>query len=392
MTLPAPRPVCERCRRPTVVCFCAHLPQLETRTRVLVLQHLRERRVGIGTARMAHLALPGSVMRVGIDFERDAVVQATLAERPARYILFPGPDAVDVRDLDPAQPITLVVVDGTWSQARTLIRVNPTLAALPRLAFSPRQTSEYNRIRREPADFCVSTIEALTEVLRALEPDGARFEEVLAPFRAMVERQARFAVEVRSNRHKRDAPSRPPRSRRQVLGERLAAEWAKLVCVQGEANGWPARHPERQDPETVHFVALRPATGERFEARIAPRRPLAPFTPHHVGLPEAELRAGGTVDAWLAAWQAFARPHDVVVQWGSFATNLATDEGLALPARRIDLRGELSYAGVRPSGGTLDASVEQLGATVAAADFAGRAGQRLAQLHALLRALVTPVV
>ncbi|HWE30412.1 MAG TPA: DTW domain-containing protein, partial [Polyangia bacterium] len=110
MTLPAPRPVCERCRRPTVVCFCAHLPQLPTRTRVLVLQHLRERRVGIGTARMAHLALPGSVMRVGIDFERDAVVQATLAERAARYILFPGPGAVDVRDLDPAQPITLVVV------------------------------------------------------------------------------------------------------------------------------------------------------------------------------------------------------------------------------------------------------------------------------------------
>ena len=390
MTLPAPRPVCERCRRPTVVCFCAHLPQLETRTRVLVLQHLRERRVGIGTARMAHLALPNSIMRVGIDFERDAVVKATLAERAASYILFPGPDAIDVRALDPAQPITLVVVDGTWSQARTLIRVNPTLAALPRLAFSPRQTSEYNRIRREPADFCVSTIEALTEVLRALEPDGDRFEEVLAPFRAMVERQARFAVEVQSHRHQR-GERRPHRSPRQVLGERLLAEWPRLVCVQGEANGWPARDPARQDPETVHFVAHRPATGERFEARIAPRRPLAPMTPHHVGLPAPELRAGGTVEAWHAAWQAFARPHDVVVQWGSFATNLATDEGLPLATRRIDLRGELSYAGIRPRGGTLDASVAQLGASVAPVEFAGRAGQRLAQLQAVLRALVAPL-
>jgi DTW domain-containing protein YfiP len=389
VTLPAPRSVCERCRRPTVVCFCAQLPQLTTRTKVLVLQHLRERRVGIGTARMAHLALPNSVMRVGIDFERDPVVAATLARSSATYVLFPGPDAKDVRELDPAQPITLVVVDGTWSQARTLIRINPTLAALPRLAFSPRRTSEYNRIRREPADFCVSTIEALTEVLHVLEPDGERFDEVLAPFRAMVERQARFAVEVQSHRHQRG--ERPvTRSPREILAERLVAEWPRLVCVQGEANGWPARDPGRHDPETVHFVALRPATGERYEARIAPRRPLAPLTPRHVGLDELELRAGGSVAAWHGSWAAFARPHDVVVQWGSFATNLATAEGLALAARRIDLRGELSHSGIRAPGGTLDACVAQLVAMVAPTDVGGRAGQRLAQLHAVLQALTTP--
>ena len=125
-----------------MVCYCALLQRLTTRTHVLVLQHPRERRVGIGTARMAQLALPNSVLRVGIDFASDPVVTATLAGAAPSYLLFPGPEARDVRELTAlAQPITLVVVDGTWSQARTLVRVNPALAALPRIAFTPRKRS-----------------------------------------------------------------------------------------------------------------------------------------------------------------------------------------------------------------------------------------------------------
>jgi DTW domain-containing protein YfiP len=45
---------------------------------VLLLQHPKERRVGVGTARMAHLALPNSELRVGLDFSADPVVQAAV--------------------------------------------------------------------------------------------------------------------------------------------------------------------------------------------------------------------------------------------------------------------------------------------------------------------------
>ena len=73
---PGPRrSVCARCRRPPVVCYCAVLPSLPARTRVLLLQHPRERHVAIGTARMAHLALPSSTLRMGVDFSRDEVVR-----------------------------------------------------------------------------------------------------------------------------------------------------------------------------------------------------------------------------------------------------------------------------------------------------------------------------
>jgi DTW domain-containing protein YfiP len=368
-----------------VVCYCEHLPRLPTRTRVLVLQHPRERRVGIGTARMAQLALPNSVLRVGIDFAADPVVTATLAGEAPSYLLFPGPEARDVRQLALDEPITLVVVDGTWSQARTLVRVNPRLAALPRIAFTPRRPSDY-RIRREPADFCVSTIEALTEVLNVLEPDGAPFDGLLQPFRVMVDRQERFATEVASSRHRRQYPTEP-RKRGPTLAMRLAADWSRLICIQGEANGWPARDPARHDPEIVHFVACRPATGERYEAIIAPRRPLAPMTPRHIELPAERLAAGGTVEAWQRSWAAFCAPDSVVVQWGSFYSSLAVREGLMLPPRRIDLRGELTQSAVRPRGGTLEECVANVGAPVTALGYDGRAGRRLDALVGLVAAI-----
>ena len=368
-----------------MVCYCAQLPRLPTRTRVVVLQHPRERRVGIGTARMAQLALPNSFLHVGINFADDPVVNALLSQGPPSYLLFPGPDARDVRELALEEPITLVVVDGTWSQARTLVRVNPALAALPRIAFTPRRRSAYDRIRREPADFCVSTIEALTEVLNVLEPDGEPFDPLLVPFHAMVERQERFASEVAASRHQgRQRKTRPPGP---TLAMRLAAAWPRLVCIQGEANGWPARDPARHDPEIVHFVACRPATGERYEAVVAPRHPLAPLTPQHLELPAARLAAGDSVESWRRSWQAFCPPDSVVVQCGAFYARLAAADGLALPARRIDLRGELTHSSLRARCATLEDCTAQLNLSIAPLALDGRGGRRLSALVALVTAI-----
>src|SRR6185295_13442341 len=82
------RPSCARCMRPVAVCYCAHLQVMPTRTRVLLLQHPREQRMAIGTARMAHLSLPGSALRVGTDFSADPVVTAALADPSPPYVLF----------------------------------------------------------------------------------------------------------------------------------------------------------------------------------------------------------------------------------------------------------------------------------------------------------------
>jgi len=190
------RPLCRGCGRAMVTCFCDRITLLPTRTRILLLQHPREHRVAIGTARMAHLALPNSRLRVGLDFAEDPEIRAVLTPPPATYVLFPGADAVPVEQLPRDRGLTLIVLDGTWWQARKLLKLNPAIAGLPRVAFRPHRPSAYV-IRREPADFCVSTIEALAAVLTVLEPEGDRFERLLDPFYAMVARQRWFQSEVR---------------------------------------------------------------------------------------------------------------------------------------------------------------------------------------------------
>src|SRR5204863_4222267 len=103
-------------------------------------------------------------------------------------LLYPGPGARDILREPPAHPVTLVVVDGTWSQAKTVVRDNPILRALPRYAFATPEPSQY-RIRREPRAEYVSTIEALMYVLGVLEGQPERFRALLEPLRTMVDNQ-----------------------------------------------------------------------------------------------------------------------------------------------------------------------------------------------------------
>lgn len=368
-------------------CFCDRITVLPTRTRILLLQHPRERHMAIGTARMAHRALPSSRLRVGLDFAGDPEMQAVLADSPATYVLFPGPEALPVQQLPRDRSITLVVLDGTWWQARKLLKLNPAIARLPRVAFRPRKPSAYV-IRREPADFCVSTIEALAEVLGVLEPEGGRFERLLDPFHAMVERQRWFQAEVRSRRH-HDSPSPASVSPRALFAARLAADWSRLVCVHGEANAWPRHHPARQEPETVHWVAHRPATAETFEAVLAPRQALGPATPEHLELLPERLRAGGTVQAWHDAWQDFTRPDDILVMWGTFYRDLAAADGLPLRFPSVNLRAEASRV-LRQRVGTIETSMTALGATPVPLALPGRGGRRLAALVGALESLRAP--
>ena len=318
MVTPMPRAMCARCRRPQSVCYCAALPRLETRTRVVILQHPRERDMPIGTARMASLCLPNSELHVGVRWEDPAILGAN------PILLYPGPGARDILREPPAGPVTLVVVDGTWSQAKGVVRDNPVLRALPRYAFATPEPSQY-RIRREPDEKYVSTIEALMHVLGALEGDAARFRPLLDPLTAMVDAQLRCQEERPSHRIKKPKVVRPPR-----VPPELVATYGDVVCVIAEANAWPYRDGEPSPPdELIQIAAERVATGERFVGYAAPRA-LSPSTLFHTELDAAQL--AGTVDELRAAFTAWSRPTDIPAVWGHYGADLI---GLG---PRLDLR------------------------------------------------------
>jgi len=384
-----PRAVCLRCRRPESVCYCRHITPLETATRVVLLQHPRERDVAIGTARMASLCLPNSELHVGVRWQGSSALARALSDpsRPAA-LLYPGPGAIDVVKEPPQGPITLIVVDGTWWQTKKVVRENPELAALPRYAFVPPAPSEY-RIRREPKEDYVSTIEALVHVLGALEGDEERFKVLLTPFRAMIDSQIDHESRLHGARvrhaHMKERTFRGPRVP-SLFRERAA----DLVCVVGEANAWPygsaPRTAEIPD-ELVQWVACRPSTGETFEAVVAPRAELAPNTPAHVGLTAERLRAGGTLPAFLEAWRAFVRDTDVVCSWGRYATKLLVATGGHLPKERVDLR---QVARVLESGkvGSLEEFYAGLAVPSSPSLATGRGGVRLGMVTEIARHFV----
>jgi len=69
----------------------------------------------------------------------------------------------------------IIVLDGTWSQAKTLWWRNAWLLKLPRVVLKPREPSIYGRLRKEPRKEWVSTLEAIGDVLPALgEPEAVR--------------------------------------------------------------------------------------------------------------------------------------------------------------------------------------------------------------------------
>lgn len=378
-----PRSICERCRRPRSVCFCGGLTPIATRTKVLILQHPRERDVGVGTARLARLGLASAVLRTDVDFSGDPVVQQALAAGNA-YVLYPGKDAIDVTTTRFASPITLVVLDGTWWQAAKLLKANPALAALPRLAFVPRSPSVYGQIRREPAQHCVATLEAIAHVLGHLEGDEARFVPLLRLLASMVSSQRRFATEVAANRHHRTFVKPRPRDPIPAL---LRARAADLVCVHGEANAWPCRHPERTRPEIVHWLAQRPRSGETFEAVLAPRGRLAPSTCHHIRLPAEAIAGGEPWDAFAVRFRAFLRPRDVLVSWGHFPLATLAQDGWQLGHEHLDARPTAAGALGRRTG-TVEECAEALHVPPPVPWAHGRGGARLASLCAVVECLL----
>ncbi len=374
-----PRSVCGRCRRPESSCYCEVLPRIESTTRVVLLQHPRERDMPIGTARMASLCLPNSELHVGVNWQQSAALLSAISDpmRPA-LLLYPGDEAVDAAEQSPAGPVTLVVVNGTWPQAKKMVRENPILNRLPRVAFQPSNPSEY-RIRREPKPHCVSTIEALVYALGAIEGQPERFQSLLLPFRRMIDRQ----IELKELNHssscrrvikKRRAPPNIPAPFRERPDD--------LVCVVGEANAWPwcaAEFRTAYPDELVHWVAQRLSTGEVFESIVAPRSPLAPNTTKHVSLDGERLYAGGTVGELNSRWREFIRDTDVLCSWGCYATGLLASSGGYLPPLRFDLRG-LAKDLLKRNIGTMDCFLTSINESPCLNDASGRAGVRLGQI------------
>jgi DTW domain-containing protein YfiP len=198
------------------------------------------RRQKCATGRLACLNLAGSEIIPGLAFDDEPRLR-NLLDDPGNccVLLYPGDGAINLSiDPFPAQSLGLIppggavrspsdagrlvkactslaetidrslvvlIIDATWSCSRAVLRANPGLMTLPRVMFTPRQRSRWI-IKKQPADWCLSTIEAIHELLLVLEtagldcyPDKTRLLDV---FMAMQEYQVRRETAGRNPRHR----------------------------------------------------------------------------------------------------------------------------------------------------------------------------------------------
>ncbi|RYZ43319.1 MAG: DTW domain-containing protein [Myxococcaceae bacterium] len=179
MPLRADRPPrCPRCNLAIHLCLCAEIPRVETRTRILLLQHMLETAKRSNTGRVAALALVNAKLLI-VGGQAEALDAAVLSE-PGTWLLFPdGP----VAPPDAPAPRQLVVLDGNWSQARRMTQRLPALRALPRLVLPPPEPGLL-RLREPSHPAGMSTLDAIARAVALLEgPEVAAPLERLAALR-----------------------------------------------------------------------------------------------------------------------------------------------------------------------------------------------------------------
>ncbi len=220
-------PDCPDCQKPLPLCICDSIEPIENRVSLLILQHPQEQDRALGTARLLALHFKNAVLKIGLSWPSLSKALGRPVHDPSRWaVLYLG--SAKVADLDTDRVVVainrkgeaednqrailkdiegIVLLDGTWSQAKALWWRNAWMLKCQRVILGPAKPSAYGKLRREPRRDGLSTIEAAAMLLAALEkrPDieaalNAGFERMLAKYRQAQHAMPELAPKPRPKR------------------------------------------------------------------------------------------------------------------------------------------------------------------------------------------------
>lgn len=160
---------------------------VDNRVFVLVLQHPQERREALATAPLIVAALRNARLVTGLSWANLAPALGRPADPKRWGVLYLGsarPGATPNEEISvlggDGEPVAgpdtilrglagIVLIDGSWKEAKTLWWRNPWLLKLHRLVLNPAAPARLGRLRREPRREALSTLEAAALMLRRLE-------------------------------------------------------------------------------------------------------------------------------------------------------------------------------------------------------------------------------
>ncbi|XP_012284305.1 DTW domain-containing protein 2 [Orussus abietinus] len=226
---PDVRDKCSQCRRPAAVCWCAGLPKerLCPWSKIIILQHPAEAKRCLRTAPMLTLALePGKC----ITFRGKKFPQcrheglAEILNDENTILVYPSPTAVAIEELTPVgtngqTPYNLVLLDGTWPQAKAIYHSSPSLCLLRACKLVGVPASEYI-IRTQPTEGCLSTLETGALALSILESNPRLRDEMLGPLRHL----CKFQLENGAVTHQSKEFLIKQKTYPKLIGRRLAKQ------------------------------------------------------------------------------------------------------------------------------------------------------------------------
>jgi DTW domain-containing protein len=211
---------CPQCHKPMALCVCDTVVPIESKVSVLILQHPQEQDRALGTARLTSLHFRDAVMKIGLSWPSLSKILGRTADPHRWVILYLG--SAKAASLAPDREIVfvnrkgelerdqdglmrdiegIVLLDGTWSQAKALWWRNAWMLKCRRIVLGPRRPSRYGKLRREPRRDGLSTIEAAGMLLSRLERRPDIEEKLTASFERMLARVREHGA----------APGAPPR-------------------------------------------------------------------------------------------------------------------------------------------------------------------------------------
>ena len=201
---------CPRCGKPATLCVCAEIAPIDNRIAVLILQHPQEQDAALGTAQLTHLSFKRATLKIGLSWPSLAKVLGRSVDPRRWAVLYLGSArasqiargrevvavdrkgaALPEQDAALAEIEGVILLDGSWSQAKALWWRNAWLLKCRRVVLAPHRPSRFGKLRREPRRESLSTIEAAALLVSRLEarPEiettlGATFAKLLDRYRA----------------------------------------------------------------------------------------------------------------------------------------------------------------------------------------------------------------
>jgi DTW domain-containing protein len=223
-------PDCPHCGKPLPLCICDSVTPIENRIQLLILLHPQEQDRALGTARLTARHFKNAVVKIGLSWPSLSKALGRPVHDPSRWaVLYLG--SSKVADLDTERDIVainrkgelevdqrgiladiegIVLLDGTWSQAKALWWRNAWMLKCQRVILDPKHPSRYGKLRKEPRSDGLSTIEAAAMLLSGLEkrPDIAEtlngsFDRMLARYREVQKATPELAPKPKKKDYRR---------------------------------------------------------------------------------------------------------------------------------------------------------------------------------------------